>query len=210
MEVFGEEYDLSKCTPEERMAVEQWYEKNKDDDVPVTSDITKTQTGAADRRSVVNQPSEDLDIILALESLQGNATFNPELEGKPKHIELYKMVHPLGGNQRVEDAAKTLGINKVTAYRWLDRLLADNPTADLARWPTKRQLDVYRLVHPDLGGLTYREAAKALKSTYQHIVDMMRRMRQTHPQAFSFERVPRPKIVRYDPSVHDDTAVEKF
>jgi transposase len=161
-------------------------------------------------RGKFNKPSDDLNIELAIESVQGNLGFNPDLTGNPRHLELYRAVHPLGGNQTVEDAAKTLGVNKVTAYRWLDRVRADNPESDLHLWPTKKQTDVYRMIHPDLGGLTYREAASALKCSYQHVVDMMARMRKTHPQAFAFERIRRPEIVRYDPSVHDDIAVEKF
>lgn len=210
MEVFGEEYDLSNCTPEELKQVEEWYDKNKEAEVPDATDHNDGTPRSEAGMSVHSKPSGDLDVLLALESIQSNPNFNPDLEGKPEHLELYRRVHPLGGNLTVGEAASGLGINRVTAYRWLNRVMADNPTADLAQWPTKAQLDVYRLIHPDLGGLTYREAAKALKSTYQHVVDMVARMRKTHPQAFSFERVPRPTVVRYDPSVHDDEAVEKF
>lgn len=210
MEVFGEEYDLSNCTPEELKQAEEWYAKNQEADVPGVADSPSGHMITEDIRGKFAKPSDSLDVLLALESIQSNPNFNPDLEGKPEHLELYHRVHPLGGNLTVGEAASGPGINRVTAYRWLNRVMADNPTADLAQWPTKAQLDVYRLIHPNLGGLTYREAAKALNSTYQHVVDMMHRMRQTHPQAFAFERVPRPEIVRYDPTIHDDEAVEKF
>lgn len=209
MEVFGQEYDLSKCTPEELAEVEEWYEKNKDADVPRVNDYDVNARSKVVKCQVQDK-SNELDIALAMESLNGHPEFNPQLMGKPQHVELYKMVHPLGGNLSVDDASKVLGINKVTAYRWLEKLQLKNPTADLCKWPTKSQTDVYRLIHPDLGGLTYREAAQALGCTYQHIVDMMARMRKTHPQAFSFEKVGRPTIVRYNKGVHDDKATEKI
>ena len=204
MTVFGEEYDLSKCTPEKRAEVEKWYAQNKDEVVPTIDD------GLIIGHVSQEQPSNDLDVLLALESLKGNPEYNPTLNGKERHIALYKAVHPLGGNKSVDDAAKDFGINRVTAYRWLKRIIKFNPTADLFQWPTKLQLDVYRLIHPDLGGLTYREAAKALNDTYQHVVDMMRRMRSTHPQAFAFERVVRPNVVRYNPTLHDNTAIDRI
>lgn len=211
MEVFGEKYDLSKCTPKERVEVEKWYEKNKDEKVPVVGDSPSNHVDSEVDRRVNIKPSSALDCELALESLKGGSAFNPDLKGKPKHIELYRTVHPLGGNLSLEDAAKQFGTNRVTAWRWLKRLKTLNPDAfDLDKWPTKQQCDVYRLIHPDLGGLTYREAAKALESTYQHVVAMMARMRQTHPAAFVFEHLPRPEVVRYDPNVHDETVTQKF
>lgn len=211
MEVFGETYDLSKCTPEERTQVEQWYEKNKNEVVPTDTDISSVQTSNGDRVVFTQMPSSELDCELAIESLKGNTTFKPDLIGKGKLVELYLLVHPLGGNLTLEDAAKQLGTNRVTGWRWLKQLKAQNPDRfDLDKWPTKQQCDAYRLIHPDLGGLTYREAAKALKSTYQHVVDMMSRMRKSHPDAFAFERLARPTVSRYDSTVHDDQTTEKF
>lgn len=211
MDIFGQNYDLENCTPEERANIEEWYAHNKEVDVPVDKEDPDGQYRTeADRvRTLAN--SDPMDIALALESLGGNSEFKPDLKGKDEYIKLYCMVHPLGGNLSVEDAAKQCGINKVTAYRRLTRLFVLNPEVyDLHKWPTKTQLDVYRLIHPDLGGLTYHEAARALKSTYQHVVQLMCRMRKTHPSAFAFERIRRPKIVSYNPKIHDEQATEKF
>jgi hypothetical protein len=211
MEVFGEEYDLDNCTEEQKKEVEEWYDKNKNEDVPpVKEELENGHYETEEKRPKLNKLSSADDITEALASLNGNTDFTVSFIGNPKHIELYKMVHPLGGNVSVDDAAAKMGVSRVTAYRWLNRLVGRNPSADFFRWPTKRQLDVYRLIHPDLGGLTYREAARALNSTYQHIVDMMCRMRETHPQCFSFERVPSPKVVRFNPAVHDDKVKESF
>src|SRR4030042_1643389 len=210
MTVCGEEYDLSKRTPEERAEVEAWYEKNKHEQVPTDPDLPDNKYNTEDQRRKMLVPSSDVDVLEALESLKGNPNFNPTLNGKEQHIALYKAVHPLGGNKSINEAAQVLGINRVTAYRWLKRIIKLNPTADLFQWPTKLQLDVYRLIHPSLGGLTYREAAKALNDTYQHVVDMMHRMRKTHPQAFQFEKVARPKVVRYNPTLHDNTAIDRI
>lgn len=210
MNVFNEEYDLSKCTPEEVKEVEEWYEKNKEEKVPVAADYIDTNNRSDACRRMSTHESDPLDIELAMESLKGNKTFDPPLTGDTKHIELYKMVHPLGGNMSVYDAAKKLGINKVTAYRQLTTLFAINPEVyDLHKWPTKAQLDVYRLIHPDLGGLTYHEAAKALKSTYQHIAQMMFRMRKTHPQAFAFQRMHRPRVCRLNVATNDNQIKDK-
>lgn len=211
VEMFGETYDLSKCTPEERAEAAAWYEKNKHENVPFAGDKANDQVRMEGRAAIDQKPSDDLSFELALESLRGNTTFNPILKGREQPIALYKLVHPLGGNLSLTDAAKQLGINRVTGFRWLKRLQVCNPTVyDLDKWPTKAQLDVYRLIHPDLGGLTYREAAKALNDTYQHVVSMIARMRKTHPQAFVFEHLDKPTISRYDPSVHDEQATEKF
>ena len=211
MEVFGEEYDLSTCTPEEVKQVEAWYEANKEAEVTVDSDMPSGLYHTERVRAKSFIQTDDLNIAIALESLQGNTKFSPDLKGRTEYIALYLKVHPLGGNMRVEDASAELGINKVTAYRWLTKLAKDNPAVyDLHKWPTKSQLDVYRLIHPELGGLTYREAAKALNSTYQHVVQMMHRMRKTHPQAFSFERIRKPSVVSFDKYSHDEEVVEKF
>ena len=212
MEVFGEEYDLSKCTEAEKQQVEKWHEDNKAADVPVDPDYVSGKFDCEGSRGVMQKPSDELNIALALEALNRPGMFAPDMNGKSSSIELYILVHPLGGNMSVEDAAERMGINKVTAYRRLARLAELSPEVyDLHRWPTKAQLDVYRLIHPDLGGLTYTEAAKALGSTYQHVVQMMCRMRKTHPTAFAFERIAhRPKVVSFNPVLHDDKVVEKF
>ena len=207
MEMFGEKYDLSKCTPEEAAAVEVWYDKNKQEDVSSAADSPSGRMITEDKRSKFEKPSDELSFELAIESLKGNNSFNPPMQGKEKYIQLYRMVHPLGGNMKLDDAAKILGINRVTAFRWLKRLKTLNPEVyDLDKWPTKAQTDVYRLIHPDLGGLTYREAAKALGCPYQSVCGLMARMRKTHPEAFAFERLARPTVVRYDPNVHEDVA----
>ena len=211
VEVFGQEYDLSNCTEEERKEVEAWYEKNKEAEVPTDTDNTHGVYRTESARPVVGHDSDLLDIELALESLKSNPDFKPDLFGNPKFVELYLMVHPLGGNVSIADAAKQLGINKVTAYRRLEQVAKNNPGVyDLHKWPTKAQLDVYRLVHPSLGGLTYREAARALNSTYSHVVQMMCRMRATHPAAFAFERIKRPKVVSFNPKLHDTEVKEVF
>jgi hypothetical protein len=212
MEVFGQEYDLSNCTEEECKQVEEWYEKNKDADVPVCNDSPIGVHRTEEARSIMQAPSDPLDVVMAIESLKPNYEWKPKLIGKPASLELYVLVHPLGASMRVEDAAAKLGINKVTAYRRLLKLAETNPkTYDLHKWPTKAQLDVYRLIHPDLGGLTYSEAAKALGSTYQHVADLLCRMRKTHRAAFAFERIhKRSKIVSYNPAVHEGNATEKF
>jgi hypothetical protein len=212
MEVFGQEYDLSNCTEEERNQVEEWYEKNKDADVPSDNDNGHRQYNTEGNRGIMNPVSDELDIVMAIESLKPNYEWKSKLIGKPASLELYVLVHPLGAHMRVEDAAAKLGINKVTAYRRLLKLAETNPkTYDLHKWPTKAQLDVYRLIHPDLGGLTYSEAAKALGSTYQHVADLLCRMRRTHKAAFAFERLhKRPKIVSYNPAIHEGNTTEKF
>jgi hypothetical protein len=212
MEVFGQEYDLSNCTEEERKQVEEWYEKNKGADVPSDNDNGHRQYNTEGNRGIMHAESDELDIAMAIDTLKPNYEWKPKLTGKPASLELYVLVHPLGAHMRVEDAAAKLGINKVTAYRRLLKLAEKNPkTYDLHKWPTKAQLDVYRLIHPDLGGLTYSEAAKALNSTYQHVADLICRMRKTHYDAFAFERLhKRPKIVSYNPAFHEGNATEKF
>ncbi len=211
VEIFGEKYDLSKCTPEERTQVETWYEKSKEVDVPVAADTSSNRPITEVNKSIDVKPSGELDFELAVESLKSNTDFNPTLTGRPEVVAFYRAVHPLGGNLSLTEATQQAGINRVTGFRWLKRLHELNPdTYDLDKWPTKAQCDVYRLIHPSLGGLTYREAARALKSTYQHVVSMMGRMRKSHPQAFVFERLPRPTIKSYEPESHDEQAAEKY
>jgi transposase len=212
MEVFGEEYDLSNCTPEEVAEVEAWMEAHKGREAEIprcnTPSELSLEHGHGDR---LDAPSNDLDIAVAIANLERHTQIFSRMRGDSRQLELFELVHPLGAGLSIDDAAAMVGISRPTAYRWLKTLADNNPDwYDLHKWPTRHQLEVYRLIHPDLGGLTYREAAKATGSTYQHVKDMMCRMRKTHPQAFSFERIPRPTVVRFTPNLHDEEVKEKF
>lgn len=53
--------------------------------------------------------------------------------------------------------------------------------------PTKRQLEIYELIHPDFKGKTVQEAANILGITARAAYRRLDRLRKNHPNAFRFE-----------------------
>jgi transposase len=197
--VLGEYYELSD---QESAEVSEWLAKNPE------------MAGEFDEEGNLaeNGPGSPLEIELALEEVKGRDDFISGLTaGLRKHQKAYELLHPLGGNMAIDDVAKEFKVNRATIYRWMEKLKAQNPNVyDLDRWPTKKQLDAYRLTHPEFGGLTHDEASKLLGITRQAVQQLLDRMRESFPKAFSFERMAEPEHVSYDPSIHDEQIVRKF
>jgi len=198
MEVFGEEYDLESCTPEERAEVEEWYEKNKDNMVPQETDgrwEEEFAKGCLDIYEMLSKrPRDDFGLV-----------------GNERHLDFYRWVHPCGLGTPFLHACKQFDITHKTGYNWLNKLKRDNPEKyDYDKWPSKPQIDAYVLIHPELGGCTQEQAARLLNITQQAIQTRLSRMRKTHYDAFSFERVAKPRMFQYNPSRDDENIVQKF
>jgi hypothetical protein len=54
---------------------------------------------------------------------------------------------------------------------------------------TKRQIQLYELIHPDLGGLSIEDAAKELGITVQCTYRLKKRMKERYPYAFRYEDI---------------------
>ena len=54
---------------------------------------------------------------------------------------------------------------------------------------TKKQIEIYKLIHPDLGGLELGEAAKKLEISKQAAYARIALMRKKYPEAFRFEYI---------------------
>jgi len=173
-----------------------WYAKVKDDNSP---DLVEKPT------------TSPLDVEMALEELGANPNWKSGLDGNLGDLELYERVHPLGRNQTVAEAAKDMNKPKRWGFRALERLKSKNPDLyDLDKWPTKDQLDAYRLIHPEFGGLSQEDAAKLLGIGQPALCERLSKMRESFPGAFSFERMAEPEMLSYDPDKHDEYIVRKF
>ena len=195
MEVFGEEYEL---TPEEAKEVKEWADGvSKDNKDALLRDKEEFETG--------------INYARAIDEIKGKETFDSGLKGRAESVAFYEAVHPLGGNKTMAEAARDAGIAGPSGYARLKTLKKNNPEKyDLDRWPSKSQLNAYRLVHPELGGCTQEQAAKILGVTQQAVQSRLDQMRQKYPDAFSFERVPAPKHYVYDSERDDDQIKWKF
>jgi len=72
--------------------------------------------------------------------------------------------------------------------------MSERPTnKELRAWMdenfTEGQIEAYTLIHPDLGGLSIRAAAKKLGITVRSVERRIACMRATFPHAFRFERM---------------------
>ena len=61
---------------------------------------------------------------------------------------------------------------------------------------TPEQLEVYKLVHPDLGGLSLKEAAGRLHITEEAARSRLKRMKEAYPYAFRWENMDLKKSPR--------------
>lgn len=57
------------------------------------------------------------------------------------------------------------------------------------RLPTKRQIELYKLIHPDFDGLSVKEAAAHLNINCRTVYALIDRMKHDFPYAFRFEKV---------------------
>lgn len=58
--------------------------------------------------------------------------------------------------------------------------------------PTKKQLELYKLIHPDFGGNTLEDAANILNISVRAARYRLANMRRKHPNAFRFEKHTEP------------------
>jgi len=61
-------------------------------------------------------------------------------------------------------------------------------------FPTKKQQEVYKLVHPDFEGLTIAQAAERLGITESSARRRLNNMREDFPEAFRFEKFDNQKV----------------
>lgn len=54
--------------------------------------------------------------------------------------------------------------------------------------PTKKQIEIYKLIHPEFGNLSVREAADILGINETSAYERIRRMRRKYPEAFRFKK----------------------
>jgi hypothetical protein len=73
------------------------------------------------------------------------------------------------------------------------------------KMPTKKQLELYKLIHPDYVGLTLAEAASELDISVRAAQYRLANMRKTHPNAFNYEKF----IEKEEENISDITQIYK-
>lgn len=58
----------------------------------------------------------------------------------------------------------------------------------MSKLPTIKQVEIYKLIHPEFGNMTIEEAAKELNITIRAAYSRIERMRESNPIAFRFEK----------------------
>ncbi|KKL56094.1 hypothetical protein LCGC14_2248850 [marine sediment metagenome] len=71
--------------------------------------------------------------------------------------------------------------------------------------PTNKQLELYKLIHPDYAGFTLVEAADILGIHLRSAQQRVANMRKTHPQAFDYEKF----IKKEEENIYDIQAIYK-
>jgi len=56
------------------------------------------------------------------------------------------------------------------------------------RLPTKRQIEIYKLIHPDFSNLSVEDAADVLGISFSSAYRRIKRIRSKYPEAFRFEK----------------------
>ena len=73
------------------------------------------------------------------------------------------------------------------------------------KMPTNKQLELYKLIHPDYAGFTLVEAADILGIHLRSAQQRIANMRKTHPQAFDYEKF----IEKEEENINDIQAIYK-
>ena len=76
---------------------------------------------------------------------------------------------------------------------------------EIRKMPTNKQLELYKLIHPDYAGLTLEEAADILGIHIRSAQQRMANMRERCPQAFNYENY----IKKEEENINDIQAIYK-
>ena len=106
-----------------------------------------------------------------------------------KQSELLDLIHPLGKGHPIgepysmEDACRKLGIHHSNGWRRLRSLKNRCPNlfAEYSRWPSKRELEVFKLMSPKYGNKSVLDTAIVLGLLEDSVRKTVRDLKTSHP-----------------------------